>query len=46
MTRTEKKLREAIRAQIRKYLKEADEPDYIKKAKGATKTALKKNSNY
>ncbi len=42
MTRTEKKLREAIRAQIRKYLKEADEPDYIKKAKGATKTALKK----
>jgi (p)ppGpp synthase/HD superfamily hydrolase len=42
MTHTEKKLREAIRAQIRKYLKEADEPDYIKKAKGATKTALKK----
>tara|TARA_R110001583_G_scaffold8435_19_gene40324 strand:+ start:1804 stop:2451 length:648 start_codon:yes stop_codon:yes gene_type:complete len=42
MTRTEHKLREAIRAQIRKYLKEADEPDYIKKAKGATKTALKK----
>ena len=42
MTRKEQKLREAIRAQIRKYLKEADEPDYIKKAKGATKTALKK----
>jgi len=42
MTRKEAQLREAIRAQIRKYLKEADEPDYIKKAKGPTKTALKK----
>jgi hypothetical protein len=42
MTRIEHKLREAVRAQIRKYLKEDDEPAYIKKAKGATKTALKK----
>jgi hypothetical protein len=42
MTRKEAQLREALRAQIRKYLKEADEPDYIKKAKGPTKTALKK----
>ena len=41
MTRTEHKLREAIRAQIRKYLKEADEPDYIKKAKGASRNCKK-----
>ena len=42
MTHTEKKLREALRAQIRKYLKEEKfENPAIKAATGSTQTALK-----
>jgi hypothetical protein len=42
MTRKEQKLREAIRAQIRKYLKEEKfENPAVKGAKGSTQTALK-----